>query len=106
MILAKPCPSLPIIWKLFWLVGGLYSCYDDEWGRVLQVLFKPFSKSPGGSPMYSSSQVRSQYCTPPPGFGRGIWMTVYKQDFLQHINSEHTLTVYALIAKHAHLLQL
>ena len=37
-------------------------------GGILQVLFESFSKDPGGSPMYSSSQVRSphwnQYMAP------------------------------------------
>ena len=69
MLLTKPCPSLPIIWKLFWLVGwpvlllwwcmgeGSFRCSLNSSPKVLEV-----------SPMYSSAQVRSphwnQYMAP------------------------------------------
>ena len=69
MFLAKLCPFLPIIWKLFWLVGwpvlllwwclgeGSFRCSLNLSQKVLEV-----------TPMYSSSQVRSphwnQYMAP------------------------------------------
>ena len=69
IFLAKACPSLPIIWKLFWLVGwhvwllwwwmgeGSLRCSLNLSPKVLEV-----------SPMYSLSQVRSphwnQYTAP------------------------------------------
>ena len=71
MFLAKPCPCLPIIWKLFWLVGwpvpvwllwwwmgeGSFRCSLNLSAKVLEI-----------SHMYSSSQVRSphwnQYMAP------------------------------------------
>ena len=33
IFLAKLCPSLPIIWKLLWLVDGLYAYCADKWVR-------------------------------------------------------------------------
>ena len=62
VFLAKPCPSLPIIWKLLWLVGwpvlllwwcigeGFFRCSLNLCPKVLEL-----------SPMYSSSQVRSPH---------------------------------------------
>ena len=51
MFLAKFCPSLPIIWKLF-LVSGVASLgamvMNGRGG--LQVLFVSFTKGPGGFP--------------------------------------------------------
>ena len=53
------------------LFGGGVTCIAAMMmyrGGILQVLFESFSKCPGGSPMYSSSQVRSlhwnQYMPP------------------------------------------
>ena len=51
MFLAKPCPSLPIIFKVI-LISRM-SCIIAMmmYGRgVLQVLFESFSKSTGGFP--------------------------------------------------------
>ena len=69
IFLARPCPSLTIIWKFFWVLGWpvllLWWCMGEESFRcslnhspkVLEV-----------SPMYSSSQVRllhwNQYMAP------------------------------------------
>ena len=68
IFLSKPCPSLPIIWKLCWVVGwpvllwwfigeGSLRCSLNLSPKVLDV-----------SPIYSSSQVRSphwnQYMAP------------------------------------------
>ena len=69
IFLAKQCPSLPIIWKFFWVVGWpalllwwcigevSFSCSLNLLPKVLEV-----------SPMYSSLQVRSphwnQYMAP------------------------------------------
>ena len=64
IFLAKLCPSLPIIWKLLWLVGwpvwllcwwmaeGSFRCSLYLSPKVLEV-----------SPMYSSSQERSHFGT-------------------------------------------
>ena len=69
IFLAKPCPSLPIIWKLLWLVGwpvrllwwwmneGSFRCSLNLSPKVLEA-----------SPIYSPSQERSphwnQYMAP------------------------------------------
>ena len=74
IFLAKLCPSLPIIWKLLWLVGwpvwllwwwmaeGVFRCSLYLSPKILEV-----------SPMYSSSQPRSphwyQYMAP-------LWLTM------------------------------
>ena len=67
MVLAKPCPSLPIIWKLFWLAGwpvlllwwctgeGSFRCSLNLSSKVLEV-----------SPMYSTWHVWSPH-------GTNIW---------------------------------
>ena len=51
IFLAKPCPSLPIIWKFCWVVGCpvllLWWIYR---GEILQVLLESFTKGPGGFP--------------------------------------------------------
>ena len=51
IFLAKLCPSLPIIWKLLWLVVWpvLVAVVMDSRGG-LQVLFVSFTKGPGGFP--------------------------------------------------------
>ena len=69
MYLAKPCPFLPIIWKLFWLVGWsvllLWWCMGEGSFRCSLNLSPKFLED---SPMYWSSQVRSphwnQYMAP------------------------------------------
>ena len=33
IFLAKPCPSLPIIWKFCGWWDDLCCCYDDVWGK-------------------------------------------------------------------------
>ena len=51
MFLAKLCPSLTIIWKLF--VTSRMTCIVAMMmyrGGTLQVLFEYFSKGPGGFP--------------------------------------------------------
>ena len=51
MFLARLCPSLPIIWKLFWLVVWACLVAVVMNGRGgLQVLFVSFTKGPGGFP--------------------------------------------------------
>ena len=49
--LAKLCPSLPIIWKLLWLVGWpvWLLWWMNSWGG-LQMFFVSFTKGPGGFP--------------------------------------------------------
>ena len=51
IFLAKLCLSLPIIWKLLWLVGVacLAAMMMNGWGDI-QVLFVSFTKGPGGFP--------------------------------------------------------
>ena len=51
IFLAKLCPSLPIIWKLLWLLGWpvWLLCWWNGW-EILQVLFVSFTKGPGGFP--------------------------------------------------------
>ena len=62
MFLAKPCPSLPIIWKLSWLVGWpvlwLWWCM---WEGSLICSLNLSPKVLELSPMYSSLQVRSPH---------------------------------------------
>ena len=50
IFLAKLCSSLPIIWKLLWLLGWPYDYCADTWVRVLQVFLVSFTKGPGGFP--------------------------------------------------------
>ena len=52
MFLGKPCPSLPPYYLKVILTSGV-ACMVAmmmDGGGVLQVLFEPFSKSPGGFP--------------------------------------------------------
>ena len=62
MFLAKPCPSLPIIWKLSWSVGWpllLLWWYIGEGSLRCSLNLSP--KALEVFPMYSSSQVRSPH---------------------------------------------
>ena len=69
IFLAKLCPSLPIIWKLLWLVGWpvcLLYLWMDEGSFRCSLYLSP--KVLEVSPVYSPSQERSphwnQYMTP------------------------------------------
>ena len=63
MFLAKPCPSLPIIWKLFWLIGWpvllLWWCIGGS------LALESFSKGPIGFPhVFIRTLHWNQYMAP------------------------------------------
>ena len=68
IFLAKLCPSLPIIWKLFWLV--VWPVWLLWWWMAeggLQVLFVSFTKGPGGFPLCI------HHCSLGPHIGTNRW---------------------------------
>ena len=63
VLLAKPCPSFPIIWEVILTSGGgLCDCCDDEWGEgSFRCSLNLSTKVLEVSPIYSSSQERSPH---------------------------------------------
>ena len=74
IFLAQLCPSLPIIWKLLWLVGCLYVYCVDERVRGLQVFFVSSTKGPGGFPY----KAVYQFSLRPDEVHSSEWKLVYK----------------------------